>query len=130
MSEFGEFFYDGVEIAQVTGFDWSEKTNSESIDIYKNDRNKGKISVGGGSGEFDVSIDSVEANDGMAQSLWEAVRAMKEGNSTAPLVFNLKNKTVTFDECTNAEWGEKGDPSKSLELSLKFSATLVDISWN
>ena len=128
MVEYGEFFYDGVEVANVTGFSWSVKSDSESLTVYKNDRNEGKLNLGG-SEEYDVSIDSVEANPGMDEALYTACKEMRDEGTKAPLIINLKNKTLVFKNCHNAEWSEDGDPAKYIAKSLKFTATLVDVEF-
>ena len=128
MVEYGEFFYDGVEIGNVKGFSWSEKSDSETLTIYKNNRNEGKLNLGG-SREYDVSIDSVEANPGMEEALWNAVTSMKDSGSNAPLIINLAKRTLTFKDVHNGEWSEDGDPAKFITRSLKFTATLVNIDW-
>jgi hypothetical protein len=128
MVEFGEFFYDGVEIGNVKGFNWNRKSDSETLTIYKNDRNEGKLNIGS-SGEYDVSIDSVEASPGMDETLYNACAAMVDSGSKTPLIINLGNKTLTFKNCHNVDWSETGDPSKPLEIALKFTATLVNVDW-
>jgi len=95
MVEFGEVFYDGVEVASVEGFDWARKSDSETITIYKNDRNEGKLNLGG-SGEYDVSFDTVEANPGMDEALYNLCAVMVDSGTKAPLIVNLTNKTLTF----------------------------------
>ena len=129
MTEFGEFFYDGVEVANVKGFSWSVKSDSENITVYKNDQSEGKLNLGG-SEEYDISIDNVEANPGMEEALWNACKAMRDSGSKAPLIINLANKTLYFKNANNADWSEDGDPAKPIMKSLKFTATLVDIDWN
>jgi len=128
MHENGEFFYDGVEVGNVKGFSWNEKSDSETITVYKNDRNEGKLNLGG-SREYDVSLDTVEASLSMDKSLWNVITAMKDLGSNAPLIINLTNKTLTFKNAHNGEWSEDGDPAKFIARSLKFTATLVNIDW-
>ena len=131
MGNDGQFFYDGVEIGYVKGFKWGRKGESETIDIYKSPSNEGSINVGGIGKQYDISIDAVEYNPQMAEALDNAVEAITEGGSTAPLVIMLKHKTLTFVNAHNGGWDEDGgDPSKPIMLGLSFTATLSKREYN
>ena len=128
MAEFGEFFYDGVEICNVTDDSWDESIKTETITVYKNERNPGTLTRGS-SKEINASINCVEVQPEQDKALYNTIRAINDENGSAPLVFNYWDKSVTFIGAKNAKLSYKGSSEKGRDYSLEFSAVDVKQEW-
>ena len=122
MSEFGEFFFDGVEICNVTDEGWDLDFKTETVSVYKNARNDGTISRGN-SEEITQSISCIDLNPRQEELLINTVRAINDSNNPAPLVFNYKDRSYTFTGANTAKLSYKGESEKGRNYGMDFKST-------